>query len=377
MYCLIKAKHNLFWLLLIFVVLVVFTGCHSEPSEYPCLVNFGIDVFPIQTSGFTDPEFIWSPDSRHILYRDSNQMMHIIPANNDEDNNTYQVPQILGRAFSWSPNTPQITFWSRDESTGRLITHLFDLDAGIEQRINADTQYDYTAPLWSPDGNHLAFGRERANDVGLFSNALQIYLLNVHDRLKDPIQITDDKYPAYMGAWSPDSSKIAYLLNTPSGTQLHTVSVADVVSTPLTTFEPCQEDPSWSPDSQQLVFASSHTGNWDLYIAPIEEGTPLNLTNTQIESEFEPVWSPNEQLIAFVRFIPISNTQAEQDLYLVRSDGKDEVRLTTSDLYETNPQWSPDGKSLAFLSTDGQSWYLEMINADGNERRKLATVGHR
>ena len=47
--------------------------------------------------------------------------------------------------------------------------------------------------------------------------------------------------------------------------------------------------------------------------------------------------------------------------------------LTDSDLFELFPIWSPNGEYIAFMSTDYESWNLEVMNANGEERKILAS----
>ncbi|QTL97164.1 hypothetical protein GM661_03815 [Iocasia frigidifontis] len=73
----------------------------------------------------------------------------------------------------------------------------------------------------------------------------------------------------------------------------------------------------------------------------------------------------------------ISDRFGSYDLFLINGDGSNLKRLTTSDLDETNPVWSPDGKKILFLSRKGYAindeFDLWVINADGSNIVKIDT----
>lgn len=369
-----QSKNHVVLITLIIVIAIVITSCQTSPPRYPCLVNFGTEVFPVQTGSSTDPEYVWAPDSKHILYRDSDHKLNIISLG--EDDNMYNIPQTFGEGISWSSDGSLIAYLDNNMSTGQISVHLLDLNTGSTTSLT-EAQFDDFAPHWSSNAHHLAFSREKSESPWWTTNVPQIYWLDVDDINRKYEQLTNKNEPAFVQSWSPDGTKIAYLLDTSYGTELHIVSVDTATSNLVTTFVPCQKDPSWSPDSSQITFASSHEGNWDIYTSLVEAGESFNLTNTPTLNEFEPSWSPIGQDIAFVRFSPISNTEAEQDIYLVDSNGNNEVRLTHSTFYESQPKWSPDGTKIAFLSTsaNNSTWFLEVMNADGSALTRLATIG--
>jgi Tol biopolymer transport system component len=70
-------------------------------------------------------------------------------------------------------------------------------------------------------------------------------------------------------------------------------------------------------------------------------------------------WSPDGKSLAF-----ISNMSGRNNLWLVPADGGYPVQLTVSDQRQTNPAWSPDGKWIAFQSDDegDEQWDIFLVS---------------
>ncbi len=95
----------------------------------------------------------------------------------------------------------------------------------------------------------------------------------------------------------------------------------------------------------------------------------------------DPQCSPDGKWIAYT----LSSTDAKEDkrdtdLWMVSVDGKENIRLTSSDQSESRPKWSPDGKSLAFASSrpgkakGNQVWLLDRR---GGEARQITDIGNK
>ena len=55
----------------------------------------------------------------------------------------------------------------------------------------------------------------------------------------------------------------------------------------------------------------------------------------------------------------------------MNADGSNAKRLTENGNNDGLPTWSPDGKSIAYVSDQGGSWAVWVMNADGSNQRKL------
>jgi Tol biopolymer transport system component len=94
--------------------------------------------------------------------------------------------------------------------------------------------------------------------------------------------------------------------------------------------------------------------------------------------ELNPHWSPNGAKLVVAR--DTDEDPGSVDIYILNSDGTNAVRLTeTRHTQEFRPQWSPDGRQIAFiadtilgLQSGGlQLWAISIIDADGSRRERL------
>ena len=58
----------------------------------------------------------------------------------------------------------------------------------------------------------------------------------------------------------------------------------------------------------------------------------------------------------------------------MNADGSNQRQLSNQP-YSENPAWSPDGKTIAFVSNQGGAWAIWAMSPDGGNRRKLFDLG--
>jgi dipeptidyl aminopeptidase/acylaminoacyl peptidase len=94
----------------------------------------------------------------------------------------------------------------------------------------------------------------------------------------------------------------------------------------------------------------------------------------------DPQCSPDGKWIAYtLSTVDSKDDKRDTDLWMVSVDGKENIRLTSSDQSESKPKWSPDGKALAFQSSrpggkakGAQVWLLDRR---GGEARQITDIG--
>ncbi len=102
---------------------------------------------------------------------------------------------------------------------------------------------------------------------------------------------------------------------------------------------------AWSPNGRQIVFSTNFTGRMNLWLVSSDGGWPLQITVSD-DRQLGAVWSPDGKWIVYQQDYGGSEYW---DLFAVPSQGGTPVNLTnTPDVSETSPQFSPDGKTIAF-----------------------------
>jgi TolB protein len=126
--------------------------------------------------------------------------------------------------------------------------------------------------------------------------------------------------------------------------------------------------PRWSPDSRTLVFTRRDRPGapWYLMTVRIDGTPPVALARHPDHDDREPAWSPDGRSIAFDS-IRLGN----RDVFVMRSDGSGQIRLTTHEAEDMMPYWSPDGTKLVFVSSRSGTRELWWMNADGSEPRQI------
>lgn len=245
--------------------------------------------------------------------------------------------------------------------------------SGLKQLTSSDPGVYNYQPALSPDGTRVAFSSAQSNKSGI--NVVAVDGTGL--RRLTTNSLSYDSEPA----WSPDGSKIAFVRGfdptvggianfTSCGSEIYVVGMDDGREINLTQGLG-GTDPAWSPDGKRIAFASSrenylasnHVENYDIYSMTDEGGDVLQLTMTE-ENEAEPAWSPDGKRIAYARNylrvnfscgfahtgFDVDPTLNGPDIYVMSSDGSDQNRLTHTE-NNLEPAWSPDGASLAFVSS--------------------------
>jgi len=221
----------------------------------------------------------------------------------------------------------------------------------------------------------------------------------------DVVRIRDVREPQI----SPDGGWVAYTVSTSDTAEDRSKSAVWMASwdgrrnVRLTTSKPGESTPRWSPDGRWLAFLSSrddeHTQLW-LLDRQGGEGRKATTLPSDVDDYG---WAPDGKRVALVAEDPdtakpktpapivIDRFQFKQDeagylgkqhrhLYLLDVESGKTTRLTTGDYDELLPAWSPDGKSLAFVSKRradadrDDDWDLYVMEATaGAPPRQLTT----
>ena len=214
------------------------------------------------------------------------------------------------------------------------------------------------APAISPDGSRMVFFSQR----DLFS--VDLFLADprtgkVTRRLTQ--SALDPHYQSLefinsAGAWDPTGSQLVLGIVADGKAYLEILDVAHSRVEREIKVPSVGEifNPTWSPDGRYIIFSALANGSTDLFRYDLKAKQLERITD-DLYADFEPAWSPDGRQIAFVtdRFSTRLDRLAYGDYELALMDARtrDIRRLPAfSGAKNINPQWSPDGKSLYFVS---------------------------
>lgn len=123
-------------------------------------------------------------------------------------------------------------------------------------------------------------------------------------------------------------------------------------------------EPVWSPDGKQIVFTSQRDGKGEIYVMNSDGTEQINLTKHP-DGDNEPQWSPDGSKILW-----ISNRTGIGRIFTMNRDGSNAMELTHNGVLELTPSWSPSGKKIAFASTLLKNTMVFVVNADGTQNRQ-------
>jgi Tol biopolymer transport system component/imidazolonepropionase-like amidohydrolase len=281
-----------------------------------------------------------------------------------------------------SPDGKTIAF-----SSDRAFNNSYDIWTvnidGTELMQRTRGPEDEYEPSWSPDGKRLVFvsgsGVQAQSIVTLDLSIGQAITLASVDPAKQRVAAPD---------FSPDGSRIAYVLIEGTGTFLNSsrLVVASAAS-PLTAIYTGKSDDAfpfparWLSNSQLL-----YTGRGNILRTDLSKGTEIPVRFTaaissirprfthkkydfdetakhEVKGIYAPALSPDGKQVAFV---------ALNQLYLM-TIGKAPVALTRDTFYKQGPVFSADGKYLAYVSDrdDIENIYLHVMTAvdDSGDKR--------
>ncbi|MBZ5541649.1 MAG: S9 family peptidase [Acidobacteriia bacterium] len=209
-------------------------------------------------------------------------------------------------------------------------------------------------PRWSPDGNYLAFLSARSG------GKQQVWLLN---RLGGEAQrLTDTPQDVNDFAWSPDSRRLVLVLRDASPEELEAAKEVDRFAVTPDKDKDAKKEPKtprpWVID--RLQFKRDTVGYLDrrrthLYLCDLASKSLTQVTSGDYDDS-DPAWSPDGRSLAFTsnRSVPDPDHNYNTDIWVVAADNTDKgahlTQVSTNPGEDRSPAWSPDGKSIAFVS---------------------------
>ncbi len=173
-----------------------------------------------------------------------------------------------------------------------------------------------------------------------------------------PALSNDGKYIAYISTGSLLKAEVfldLYLSDANTGKRLKRLTKS-TLNPEYEELRYAYSQSAFSPDGRWLAFTAQRNGKDVLYVLDVAKRAVVRRLNTGLDAMVGPTWSPDSRRLAFSGL-----KGGISDLYAIDADGKN-LRKLTDDLYgDVMPAWSPDGRKIAFASERGPQTDLEIL----------------
>lgn len=311
----------------------------------------------------------------------------------------YRVQGVYG--ITLSPDGKQLAYYSSqtDLQAGTSSTNIYLLDTATKKSKALTTDGKSSAPIWSKDGKSIFFTSTLSGQPQVYrydfatGSSVQVtdYALGVGDAVISPdnryIAFSAQVYPA-LGAdgkanaeairkknegrvqahiadrllfrhWTEyEDGRYSHIIIYDTDAKTYTDVTPGKFVSPI--FSPSGGEPCvFSPDSKEICYVSNHTDhpeantNADLWTVSVQGGKAENLTADNLAWDGSPQYSPDGKYIAY-RMQKVPGYESDRfRLALYDRNARTKTVLTEGfDNWVDDYQWSSDGKSIYFLGEE-------------------------
>ena len=257
----------------------------------------------------------------------------------------------------YGPFGTQIAFSSRVGRFKELF--VMDMDGSNLRQITNDRSLSVSSS-WDPTGRKLVYTAYKSRQPDLF----------IIDTVTKASKAITNNVGLDIGAkFAQDGNSVIASIGN-NNSQLAQLSLTGAVLKQLTpSSRGIDVSPDFSPDYSQIVFCSDRAGGPQIYVMSSAGGQAKRISFTRSNYCTSPAWSPKGDRIAFV-----CRGDGGFQLYTMGPDGSNPRQLTSGGDNE-DPTWSPDGRYIAFSSTQGKGagTSIALIRDDGSNFRELTS----
>ena len=145
--------------------------------------------------------------------------------------------------------------------------------------------------------------------------------------------------------------------------------------TQLTDNAALDQDPEWSPNGRKLAFQSDRELFSNIFVMNADGSEQTRITDGR-SFDRSATFSPDGKTIAFDSNLEagagVDNPEGEFEIFSVRVDGTNLTQLTKNQEVDFQPDYSPDGDKIAFVSRRSFAPGIYTMNPDGTKQRKVS-----
>jgi len=315
-------------------------GGAYDPAPSPDGMHIAVDA------SWAGPRRIWILDAQ---------------AHNPQQATTDSSEEIVHIAPAWSPDGKKIAFQNIERT--KFDIRVVDLESKAQTFLTDDYSIDIR-PTWSSSGKFVYFSSDRGGGTNIWRATPQGALQQVTTGAGQDVEVAISRDGKRMAFVTLRQNADLWRLPVSPRTGLATGQPEAVIST-------TREDSrgAWSPDGTSIAFNSDRSGEMNIWIHSLAQGSARQLT-TGRGGDFQPNWSPDMKKIAF-----FSSRSGKPNIWLAEVPGGALRQLTAGESRSVNPFFSPDGARIAFQSDRSGRLEVWVMNADGSGARQLTNLG--
>ena len=285
--------------------------------------------------------FALAPDGKRIALHISvlgTEAIWLLPGDGTPGASIPTTKGTADRDPAWSPDGHALAFVSNRHRGFRL--YVAD-EKGANARLLVRQENEVKQPRWSPDGSAIAYLSRADGDSGW-----DLWLTPA-DGSTDPKQLTRVPFDEEDPRWSPDGEHIAVSLG---GGRHLTRRIGIVTARSGEISEPLPDDwgadsfgVRWSHDGKKTVFVSDEPGHMTVYLLSTHGGAPERVLSSPYELT-EPEFSPDGRFLAY-----LENQDGDTKLWTHDFETGRQRTLSLRNGTHTRPVWRPDGKAVLSL----------------------------
>ncbi|MEP7288295.1 MAG: DUF5050 domain-containing protein [Chloroflexota bacterium] len=245
----------------------------------------------------------------------------------------------------------EFSFTSRSNAVTEL--YVMRADGGGQTRLAFDPKVAYRYPAYSPDGSKITY-------VVITGDIGEVYVANADDT--DVKQLTTNKVNVTHPIWSPDGKQIAFSAGNDDIKSIYVINANGSDQKQLTSGGLSTARPAWSPDGSKIAFSMRVFDHDEIFVMNADGSNVTQITKGSSEN-WGPNWSADGKHIAFN-----SQRKNTSEIYTMAPDGTNPVQLTNlPTTYNWGATYSPDGSKIGFVADGGKGTQIFVMNADGSQ----------
>lgn len=227
-------------------------------------------------------------------------------------------------------------------------------DDGSDETNVSNSPFNAAMPSWSPDGSKIAYTSDEDGDRDIF-------VMDFNGA--NPIRISDIPGDAENPRWAPDGNKILF-------NEDLDIYVVNPDGTGLSLLYSLGNGAEWSSDGTRVIFSGTQ-GERGIHVVNAD-GSDHSLLVTGPRIHMLGRWSHDDSQIVF-QSERGEKTDYQTAVFVMDSDGTNQIQLTSNSSWNGDPVWSPDGNMIGYLSSPfgDNNVELMVMNKDGSGRLNL------